>query len=100
MTTSARTNPAFSLPIRETLLDRGDYYLHLADLPLYAQAQQQVSALYADQDAWVRKAIINVACSGKFSSDRTIEEYASGIWGALPCPVPAGAALNNGGARS
>lgn len=53
-------------------------------------------ALDADADAWTRMAIINVACFGKFSSDRTIEGCASGIWGALPCPVPAGAVLNNG----
>jgi starch phosphorylase len=61
--------------------------MHLADLTSYAQAQQQLGALYADSNAWVRKAIINVACSGTFSSDRTIAEYASGIWNATPCPV-------------
>lgn len=92
--------PGIFAPIRETLLDRGDYYLHLSDLPQYAQAQQQVSALYADADAWTRKAVLNVACSGKFSSDRTIEEYAIGIWGALPCTVPDGASLNNGRLQS
>src|SRR4029077_16980655 len=73
-------------PIRETLLERGDYYMHLADLTSYAQAQQRLGELYADQDAWTRKAIINVASSGKFSSDRTIAEYAAGIWNATPCP--------------
>jgi starch phosphorylase len=74
-------------PIRETLLDRGDYYMHLADLTSYAQAQQRLGELYADPDAWEHKAIINVACSGKFSSDRTIAEYAAGIWNVTPCPV-------------
>jgi starch phosphorylase len=74
-------------PIRETLLERGDYFMHLADLTSYAQAQQELGKLYDDSDAWTRKAIINVACSGKFSSDRTIAEYASEIWNALPCPV-------------
>jgi starch phosphorylase len=69
------------------LLERGDFYMHLADLVSYAQAQQRLGALYADADVWVRKAIINVACSGKFSSDRTIAEYAAGIWNAVPCPV-------------
>src|SRR5262249_54863796 len=79
--------PGIFAPIRETLLARGDYYMHLADLPSYAQAQQRVGELYADPDAWARKAILNVASSGKFSSDRTIAEYAAGIWNAEPCPV-------------
>jgi starch phosphorylase len=61
--------------------------MHLADLTAYARAQQSAAELYADPDAWTRKAIINVACSGKFSSDRTIAEYAAGIWNAMPCPV-------------
>jgi starch phosphorylase len=74
-------------PIRETLLERGDYFMHLADLTSYAQAQLRLGELYADPDAWARKAIINVAGSGKFSSDRTISEYATGIWDATPCPV-------------
>jgi starch phosphorylase len=44
--------------------------------------------LYADPDEWARKAILNVAASGKFSSDRTIAEYATEIWGVRPCPIP------------
>jgi starch phosphorylase len=83
----SRDEPGIFTPIRETLLDRGDYYMHLADLTSYANAQQRLGELYADQDAWARKAIINVACSGKFSSDRTIAEYAAEIWNATPCPV-------------
>jgi starch phosphorylase len=83
----SRDEPGIFAPIREMLLDRGDYFMHLADLTSYAQAQQEVGKLYADSDAWTRKAIINVACSGKFSSDRTIAEYAAEIWNALPCPV-------------
>jgi starch phosphorylase len=74
-------------PIRETLLVRGDYYMHLADLTAYAQAQAKVGALYKDADTWARKAILNVACSGKFSSNRTIREYAEGIWHIQPCLV-------------
>jgi glycogen phosphorylase len=80
--------PGIFMPIYETLLERGDYYMHLADLASYAQAQQQLGAMYADPDAWTRMAIRNVACSGKFSSDRTIEDYAAEIWKAIPCPVP------------
>jgi starch phosphorylase len=83
----SREEPGIFAPIRETLLDRGDYYMHLADLASYAHVQQRVGELYTDPDAWARKAIINVACSGKFSSDRTIAEYAAEIWNARPCPV-------------
>jgi len=83
---SAR-EPGIFDPIRDTLLERGDYYMHLADLSSYAEAHDKLGQLYADQDAWARKAAINVACSGKFSSDRTIAEYAAGIWNVTPCPV-------------
>jgi starch phosphorylase len=61
--------------------------MHLADLKSYLQAYQQLSELYADPASWARKAILNVASSGKFSSDRTIAEYASDIWNAKACPV-------------
>ncbi|MFZ0940636.1 MAG: glycogen/starch/alpha-glucan phosphorylase [Candidatus Sulfotelmatobacter sp.] len=44
--------------------------------------------MYADPNEWARKAILNVAASGKFSSDRTIAEYATEIWGVRPCPIP------------
>jgi starch phosphorylase len=83
----SREEPGIFAPLRETLLEKGDYFMHLADLTAYAEAQQRVSELYADPDTWTRKAIINVACSGKFSSDRTIAEYATGIWKVEPCPV-------------
>jgi starch phosphorylase len=79
--------PGIFEPIRETLLERGDYYMHLADLSGYMQTQEKVAALYGEHKAWAQKAIHNIARSGKFSSDRTIEEYASEIWGAEPCPV-------------
>jgi len=73
--------------LRDTLLTRGDRYMHLADLKSYLDADQKLVELYANQDAWARKAILNVAASGKFSSDRTIAEYAADIWHAKPCPV-------------
>jgi starch phosphorylase len=84
----SRDEPGIFGPIWDTLLTHGDYYMHLADLAAYTKTQGLVGALYADPDAWTRKAILNVACSGKFSSDRTIAEYAADIWNAEPCPVP------------
>lgn len=83
----SRDEPGVFAPLRETLLERGDYFMHLADLASYVQAQEQVDACYADRRAWRRKAILNVAHSGKFSSDRTIAEYAREIWNVEPCPV-------------
>ena len=81
-----RYEPGIFDPLRETLLT-GDHYMHLADLTSYVQAQERLGALYADPEAWSRKAILNVASSGKFSSDRTISEYATEIWKAKACPV-------------
>jgi glycogen phosphorylase len=83
-----RDEPGIFEPLRDTLLTHGDYYMHLADLTSYVQAQGRLGDLYADPLGWARTAILNVASSGKFSSDRTIAEYASGIWGVKPCPVP------------
>jgi starch phosphorylase len=83
----SRDEPGVFNPLRDTLLTGGDHYMHLADLTSYVQAQERLGALYADPDAWARKAILNVASSGKFSSDRTIAEYTSEIWKVKPCPV-------------
>ncbi len=73
--------------LHDTLLKYGDRFMHLADLSAYLEADRATCALYADPQAWARKAILNVASSGKFSSDRTIAQYASEIWNAKPCPV-------------
>jgi starch phosphorylase len=83
----SRAEPGIFAPLRETLLERGDHFMHLADLTAYTEAQERVGKLYQDPEAWTRKAILNVACSGKFSSDRTIAEYAAEIWHAAPCRV-------------
>ena len=83
----SRNEPGVFAPLRDHLLTQGDYYMHLADLTSYLQADQRLNDLYIDPDAWVRKAILNVAGSGKFSSDRTIAEYATEIWSVKPCPV-------------
>ena len=84
----SRNEPGAFNPLRDSLLGRGDYYMHLADLKAYLDADQNLVNLYADPEAWARKAILNVAGSGKFSSDRTIAEYAADIWKVQPCPVP------------
>jgi starch phosphorylase len=74
-------------PILDALVRHGDHYLHLADLPSYADAQARVGAAYVDQKNWLRKAVLNIAASGRFSSDRTISEYAGEIWRVERCPV-------------
>jgi len=83
----SRNEPGVFAPLRDRLLTQGDHYMHLADLTSYCQAQERLGALYAEPGAWAQKAILNVAGSGKFSSDRSIAEYASEIWKVEPCPV-------------
>jgi glycogen phosphorylase len=83
----SRAEPGIFTPIWDVLLTHGDYYRHLADLSAYVRTQERVSALYTHPDAWARRAVLNVGHSGKFSSDRTIAEYAADIWQAKPCPV-------------
>jgi starch phosphorylase len=83
----SRNEPGVFNTLRDTLLTNADHYMHLADLKSYLEADQRLIDLHADPDAWARKAILNVASSGKFSSDRTIAEYAADIWSAEPCPV-------------
>jgi starch phosphorylase len=74
--------------IVETLLGSGrDQYLVLADYAAYVACQERVSAAYRCPDAWTRKSILNVAHMGKFSTDRTIQEYADDIWDLQPVPI-------------
>src|SRR5256885_2252028 len=82
-----RAAPGLYTPIMDTLLRYGDHYMHLADLTSYLAADERVCELYANPDEWARKAILNIAGSGKFSSDRTIAEYARAIWNTPPCTV-------------
>ena len=70
--------------IFDNLLHKGDHYLLLADYASYVATQDAVSTLYQDQEEWSRRAILNVARVGKFSSDRTIGEYAKNIWNVAP----------------
>ncbi|HVP68515.1 MAG TPA: glycogen/starch/alpha-glucan phosphorylase [Anaeromyxobacteraceae bacterium] len=83
----SRYEPGVFAPIREALLTKGDPYMHLADLDSYLEASDKMGQLYRNPDAWARKAVLNVASSGKFSSDRSISEYAADIWNVKPCPV-------------
>jgi starch phosphorylase len=83
----SRNEPHVFEPLRDVLLTHGDFYMHLADLKAYLEADSRMMDLYARPDDWARKVILNVAGSGKFSSDRTIREYAAEIWSAKPCPV-------------
>ena len=83
----SRYEPGIFTPLRDMLLSHGDHYMHLADLTSYVEADDRLRALYADRHEWAKKAILNIAGSGKFSSDRTIGEYAAEIWNVKPCPI-------------
>jgi len=83
----SRNEPGVFAPLRDTLLTHGDHYMHLADLKSYLAADRRLVDLYTDLAGWARTAVLNVASSGTFSSDRTIAEYAADIWQAKPCPV-------------
>ena len=75
----SHSHPDLFAPVVDSLLNH-DHYMHLADLPAFLQTQSAVETLYRDPAAWTRKSILNIARSGKFSSDRTIREYAKDIW--------------------
>ena len=83
----SRQEPDLFLPIHHMLLAPSEKYMHLADLKSYLDADQKLCNLYSNPKTWASKAILNIAASGKFSSDRTISEYASEIWKVKPCPI-------------
>ncbi len=76
--------PSLFQSIVQSLLDFGDHYMLLGDLKSYIAAQERVNQLYRQPMAWARKALLNIARGGKFSSDRTIREYAEQIWKISP----------------
>jgi starch phosphorylase len=84
----SRSEPGVFASLRDTLLTGGDYYMHLADLNAYVETQTRAGALYTNRGAWAAKALLNIAGSGRFSSDRSIAEYAADIWKTVPSPVP------------
>ncbi len=83
----SRGDPGAFAPLWDTLLTLGDQYMHLADLKSYLEADTRVRELYANADKWAHMALLNVAGSGKFSSDRAVADYATQIWNVKPCPV-------------
>lgn len=74
--------------IKRSLLDGGDPYLVLADFESYLAAQQKLDTWYRDKALWAEKAIINTACVGKFTSDRSIEDYVARVWQLKSCGIP------------
>ncbi len=85
--TFSPAEPRLFQPIVDSLLNGGDTWLVLADFRAYLEAQERVSKAWLDVESWTRKAILNVARTGKFSSDRTIRQYAEEIWRVGPLPV-------------
>jgi starch phosphorylase len=79
--------PGLFAPIVHSLLDGGDRYFVLADYAAYVAAQDRAARAYRDPVAWTRMSILNTAHTGKFSSDRTIRQYAEEIWGVRPVPI-------------
>lgn len=82
-----KKEPGIFKPIVDSLLG-ADYYCLLADYQAYVDAQDEVSRLYLNVDEWTKKTILNVARVGKFSSDRSIKEYAKNIWKVEPVKIP------------
>jgi starch phosphorylase len=79
--------PGILEPLRYSLLDGGDPFMVMADFESYCRTQDRVNAAFADKERWARMAIHNTARMGKFSSDRTIREYATEIWKLTPLAV-------------
>jgi starch phosphorylase len=74
-------------PIYETVVEGGDRFMVLKDFDAYLECQERVARAYRDPDAWARTAALNIAAMGRFSSDRTIRQYARDIWNVTPVPI-------------
>ncbi len=81
------SEPDLYRPVIHSLIEGGDRYLVLADFAAYMERQDEAAALYGDAEEWSRRALLNVAGVGKFSSDRAIREYAEEIWNVKPIEV-------------
>ena len=75
-------------PLLDNLEAGGDFYLLQHDFDDYLRAQADVDEAYLNREQWITMSIMSTAGSGKFSSDRTVNEYAEDIWGIEPCPRP------------
>jgi len=75
-----KKEPGIFRPLYENLVDKNDYYFHVADFDSYIRTQERIGKDYMDKDQWTVKAILNIARTGWFSSDRTVMEYARDIW--------------------
>jgi starch phosphorylase len=75
-------------PLVQSLLSGGDPFMICADFDSYCRCHREMAACYRDPGRWAKMSILNVARMGKFSSDRTIREYADDIWGVKPVPIP------------
>jgi starch phosphorylase len=82
-----RSEPGIYRPIVDALLG-SDHYLHLADFDAYRRTHLAVDQTYGDRRKWMKMAVENIARGGKFSSDRTILDYARDIWKVVPVTVP------------
>ena len=82
--------PELFTPLTDSLLNLGDHYMLLADYASYVACQDEVGELFRQKDEWARRAILNCAGMGKFSSDRTIDQYAREIWGIKPIDIHPG----------
>ena len=82
----APDEPGIFGPIRDALLADSERYFHLADLGSYCEAQQRAALLWRDRRAWARRALLTISRMGYFSSDRTVQEYATEIWGLEAVP--------------
>jgi starch phosphorylase len=79
--------PQLFRPIFDSILNGGDKYMVMADFDSYMKMHKKLAAAYTDQEAWTKMAILNVAHMGKFSSDRTIQQYSEEIWGTKAVPI-------------
>jgi glycogen phosphorylase len=77
-------NPRLFEPIFSALVDQGDYFLLLADYRSYVAAQEEAGRLFLNTEEWARRSILNTANMGKFSSDRSVQEYADRVWNTVP----------------